>query len=184
MDDDARLLERARALDEAALAAIFDAHYNAIYRYIYLHIGHTETAEDLSAQVFRRLLEKLREGAGPDRYLKAWLFRVASNLIVDETRRAQHRHHLPLDEDLSADGATPEDTAQQALLLAQLRAALDTLTPPQRSAIILRYLMDMPNEEIAEIMGMTIGAVKAQQHRGLAALRARMSEEDSREQST
>lgn len=184
MESEAQLLERARALDEAALAAIFDTHYSAIYRYVYLHTGHAETAEDLSAQVFRRLLDKLHDGTGPDRYLKAWLFRVASNLIVDDTRRAQHRDHLALNEDLSEDGATPEDAAQAALLVAQLGAALDTLTLTQRSAIILRYLMDMSNEEIAAIMQTTVGAVKAQQHRALVALRRQLNEEDSREQST
>lgn len=183
MDGETELLERARALDDSALAAIFDAHYGAIYRYIYLHTGHRQTAEDLSAQVFRRLLEKLRDGAGPDRHLKAWLFRVAANLVVDESRRAQHRVHLPLDEQLSADGATPEDAAQDSLLVEQLRDAFTLLTPTQRSSIIMRYLLDMSNEEIAAIMQTTVGAVKAQQHRALTTLRRQLKEEDSREQS-
>lgn len=179
--DETALLERAHILDEAALAAIFDAYYAPIYRYLYLHTGHTETAEDLSAQVFRRLLEKLRAGAGPDRYLKAWLFRVAANLVVDESRRAQHRDYLPLDDDLNLAGEALEEMVEQALLRAELHTALETLTPPQRSVIILRYLLDMSNEEVAEIMQMTVGAVKAQQHRAIAALR-RALEEDSHEQ--
>ncbi len=188
MIDEAALLERARKLDEEALTAIFDAYYSAIYRYIYLHSGHAATAEDLSAQVFRRLLVALHDGGGPERSLKAWLFRVASNLIVDDVRRAQHRDHLPLDDDLKVVGAALEDTVEQAveqaLLLAQLRAALEALTPSQRSVIILRYLMDMSNEETAQIMAMTVGAVKAQQHRALAALRRSLKEEPNREQST
>lgn len=183
MDDEAELLKRARALDTDALAAIFDRYYSGLYRYIYLHTGHTETAEDLSAQVFRRLLEKLRDGTGPDRYLKAWLFRVASNLVVDEVRRARHRDHLPLDEQLQADDS-PERTTEASLLARQLFTALGGLTVGQRSAIIMRYLMDMPNDEIASILQMTVGAVKAQQHRGLVALRRALNEENSREQSS
>jgi RNA polymerase sigma-70 factor (ECF subfamily) len=184
LDDEAKLLERARAFDETALATIFDTHYNAIYRYIYLHTGHAETAEDLSAQVFRRLLEKLRDGTGPDHYLKAWLFRVASNLIVDEVRRASHRDHLPLDDNLLADEASVDEVTENAILLAQLFAAFDLLTTTQRSAVIMRYLMEMSNDEIAAILQMTVGAVKAQQHRALVALRRWLNEEGSREQSS
>lgn len=183
MDDERILLHRARALDENALGTIFDTYYSAIYRYLYLHTGHIETAEDLSAQVFQRLLEALRAGTGPDHYLKAWLFRVASNLIVDEARRAQHRDHLTLDDDLNVAGVPLEETVEQMLQLRQLRAALDALTALQRSVVILRYLLDMSNEDVAEVMQMTVGAIKAQQHRALVALRRNLEEVESREQS-
>jgi RNA polymerase sigma-70 factor (ECF subfamily) len=184
LDEEQALLRRARALDGAALAAIFDAYYAPIYRYLYFHTGHAQTAEDLSAQVFRRLLEKLHEGSGPERYLKAWLFRVASNLMVDESRRMQHRDHLALDEHVPALDAL-EDKVEQMLLLTELLAALETLTPMQRSVIILRYLMDMPNEEIVEITQTTLGGVKALQHRALAALRRHLNpaEAEDHEQS-
>ena len=181
MDGEQALLMRARALDQSALALIFDTYYGAIYRYIYLHTGHTETAEDLSAQVFRRLLEKLRDGGGPDRHLQAWLFQVAANLVVDDVRRFHHRDHLPLEETLNAGEQPVEETVGERLLVADLRAALDALTDAQRSVIILRYLMEMSNEETAHILEMTVGAVKAQQHRALAALRRKLSEEHSRE---
>lgn len=184
MTDESVLLERARILDESALATIFDSYYGMIYRYVYLHTGHAETAEDLSAQVFRRLLEKLRGSSGPDHYLKAWLFRVASNLIVDESRRAQQRDHLPLDEHLHMIDGALEETVDASLLLAQLRAALATLPPTQRSVVIMHYLMDMSNEEIASILEMSIGAVKGQQHRALVSLRREMKQEDNHEQTT
>jgi len=91
LDDEQGLLKRARALDDAALGEIFDRYYGLIYRYIYLRTGHAETAEDLSAQVFRRFLDALCENRGPDYYLKAWLFQVATHLVIDEARRGQHR---------------------------------------------------------------------------------------------
>lgn len=171
------LLARAHAFEQDALAAIFDRYYGALYRYLYLHSGHAETAEDLSAQVFRRLLDALRANAGPDRLLKAWLFRVAANLLIDDARRAQHRDHLPLDDAYPALNAALEDSAADSLLRAQLRLALDELTASQRSIIILRYLLEMPSEEVAQIMDMTVGAVKAQQHRALAALRRRLNDQ-------
>lgn len=177
MDDEQVLLERARRLDEDALGQIFDSYYSPIYRYIYFHTGHTETAEDLSAQVFLRLLEALRSDTAPNRYLKAWLFRVASNLMVDEARRGQHRDHLALNEDFQALGAALEDSVQQSMLVARLHDALNELTILQRSVIILRYLMEMTNEETADILQMTVGAVKAQLHRAIAALQRQFEEE-------
>lgn len=184
MDDEQDWLARARQLDETALTAIFDAHYDAIYRYVLFHTGHTQTAEDLSAQVFRRLLDALRLGKGPDRHLKAWLFRVAANLVVDEARRGQHRDHLPLDEALAASGSLLEEAVQQRILIGELGAALADLTDAQRSVIILRYLLELSIEETAQIMELTVGAVKAQQHRALAALRRKLDEESAYEQLT
>jgi RNA polymerase sigma-70 factor (ECF subfamily) len=181
LNDETALLERARTFDETALTEIFDAYYGMIYRYLYLHSGHTETAEDLSAQVFRRLLETLRANAGPDRFLKAWLFRVAANLLIDDARRSRHRDHLPLETVLETPlhsvHTTLEEAAHAAHLRTHLRLALNELTDSQRSVIILRYLLEMSNEEVAQIMEMSVGAVKAQQHRALAALRRRLNDE-------
>ncbi|MFN8530581.1 MAG: sigma-70 family RNA polymerase sigma factor [Anaerolineae bacterium] len=183
MDDEHELLMRAHRFDETALAAIFDRYYGMIARYTYLHTGHAQTAEDLAAQVFHRLLDALRAGHGPERALKAWLFRVASNLIIDEVRRGKHRDHEPLEESLHT-VETVENAAAYAMQLADLRAALAQLTDSQRSIIVLRYLMEMSNEETAHILGMTVGAVKAQQVRALAALRRTLNKEASRESST
>src|SRR5688572_18145816 len=85
------LLKLARKLDDSALSAIFDAYYEPLYRYIYRHVSVSNTAEDLVAEVFRRFLEELKNQRGPATYLKAWLYRVAHNLIVDEIRRDKNR---------------------------------------------------------------------------------------------
>ncbi|MFQ5873640.1 MAG: RNA polymerase sigma factor, partial [Dehalococcoidia bacterium] len=166
------LLRRARALDEQALSAIFDMYYPLLYRYIYHQVGHTTTAEDLTADVFIRLLKQLRSGHGPDRRLKPWLYRVAHNLVVDHWRRDAHRDHDQLDEELPAVEEGTEQQAQRAILRQQARAALDTLTDKQRAVIILKFLEGMDNAEIAEVLEMTVGAAKALQSRGLAAMRS------------
>lgn len=182
MDDEQNLMVRARLFEAAALATIFDRYYEAVYRYLYFQTGHKETAEDLSGQVFRRLLDALRAGAGPERHLKAWLFRVAANLNIDEARRGHYREHLPIDESVSGIEAALDDAVETKILLRRLRGALDELTAPQRTAIILRYLMEMPNEEAAQIMETTVGAVKALQQRALVSLRHKLDEENHREQ--
>ncbi len=174
------LLQRARQLDEQALAAIFDTYYPAIYRFIYHQVGHTETAEDLAGEVFRRLLEQLGKGRGPKDYLQAWLYQVARNVVIDDARKQRHRWHEEIDESLVANGMAVEEAAHQSLLAAETREALDQLTEKQRTVIVLKYLEGKENTEIAGIMSIPVGAVKSLQHRGLAAIRRVLSESSGR----
>ena len=175
VDDGEAMLEQVLNLDEQALAAVFDTYYVPIYRYIYHQIGHVETAEDLAGEVFLRLLDRIREGRGPNRHLKAWLFRVAHNLVVDESRRAAHRDHESLDDSIPVGRASVEEQVQHAVTTQQAYDLLEELTPQQRSIIVLKYLEGMENAEVAHTLGLSIGAVKALQHRGLNALRRRFS---------
>ncbi len=164
------LLRRARQLDEAALATIFDTYFPALYRYFYHHVHQAQLAEDLAAEVFCRLLEQLAKRSGPRRHLRAWLYRVAYNLVVDNSRRSVHRNHDSLEEDTACVTLDLEERTDASLLRAEARAALMSLTPQQREVIILKFLEGYENQEVARILGTTVGAVKALQHRGLAAL--------------
>jgi RNA polymerase sigma-70 factor (ECF subfamily) len=177
--DEVKLLKRARKLDQDALTRIYQNYHDAIYRYVYHHLGNAQTAEDLTSDVFRHFLQALRNGGGPTRQLKAWLYRVAHNLIVDELRRRKHRNHQSLDETL---GDTLRDDALgldrlvgDAIAVERVRRALLTLTEEQRQIIVLKFLEGMSNAEVAEITGRTVGAVKSLQHRGLDALRAQLA---------
>jgi|YelNatPaOPRAMG01_1025707.scaffolds.fasta_scaffold89458_2 RNA polymerase sigma-70 factor (ECF subfamily) len=167
---DADLLQRARRLEESALALIFDTYYQPLYRYIYHHLGHAPTAEDLTAEVFRRFLEALHSGHGPDDYLQAWLYRVAHNLVVDELRRRRRQEHEALKEGFPDSAATVGTQVQQALTRQAVRQALQALSPQQRAVLILKYLEGMENAEIAQALHLREGAVRALQHRGLRAL--------------
>jgi RNA polymerase sigma-70 factor (ECF subfamily) len=165
------LLSGARELDEPALSAIFQAYYPLLYRYIYHHVRHRAAAEDLAAEVLTRLLEQLARGRGPEQHLKAWLYRVAHNLVVDYTRRQAHRDHDPLDEGTVHAGESVEMEAHRAILRQRAANALSKITPMQRAVIVLKFLEGYSNDEIAPILDLSVGAVKALQHRGLASMR-------------
>jgi RNA polymerase sigma-70 factor (ECF subfamily) len=165
------LLHRARSLDNAALGEIFDIYYPLLYRYIYHHVHHRTTAEDLTAEVFTRMLEQLADGRGPARHLNAWLYRVAHNLVVDESRRQVYRDHDPLDEGTALAEGNVEAKTEMALWRPRAQAALAQLTPNQRAVLILRYLEGYENREVSRILQTSVGAVKALQHRALAAMR-------------
>ena len=176
--DEAKLLKRVREFDQEALTWVYQTYHDAIYRYIYHHVGDVQVSEDLASEVFRRLLRALHNGGGPTRQLSAWLYRVAHNLIVDEIRRREHRDHESLDEplgDVLSDGADSlEWLAGNALAMERVRVALLELTEEQRQVVVLKFLEGMDNAEVSKITGKTVGAVKALQHRGLEALRAQL----------
>lgn len=177
--DETKLLEQAREFNQEALTQVYQTFHPAIYRYIYHHIGNAQTSEDLAADVFRRFLLALRQGGGPTQQLKAWLYRVAHNLIVDELRRRKHRDHQSLDtllEDTFRDeGFSLERLVGDAIDMQYVRQALLSLTDVQREIIVLKFLEGMSNDEVAEITGKSVGAVKALQHRALDALRAQLA---------
>jgi RNA polymerase sigma-70 factor (ECF subfamily) len=181
--DESELLKQARKYDQDALSWVYQEYHEAIYRYIYHHLGETHTAQDLTGDVFRRFLQALQNGGGPTRQLRAWLYRVAHNLVVDELRRRQHRDHECLDDTqgdlLRSDTEHLDELASKAIATERVRCALATLTEEQHQVVVLKFLEGMSNAEVAEITGKTVGAVKALQHRALYTLRAELAASDT-----
>lgn len=170
MADEAILLDRIRQYDTEALAQVYDEYYDRIYRYVYRYLGQADAAEDLTAQVFLRLLKALHSGSCPRTSLSAWLYRVAHNLVVDAFRRSQPAE-LELAEWLKGAEADLVYTVEQMLQMERIRRALLQLTPSQQQVIMLRFLEGLETSEIARILGKSEGAVGALQHRALVALR-------------
>ena len=169
-DHDDELLSKARGFDREAITTIYDAYHQPLYRYVYRQVGSVEVARDLTAEVFHRFLQALKNGNGPNQQLKAWLYRVANNTVVDYFRRQQQRDDLPLDEQTLHSDSDPAQAAELQLDSERVWAALNRLTPEQRQVISLKFFAGMSNQEAAEVMAKPVGAVKALQHRAIAAL--------------
>jgi len=178
--DERLLLERAREYDPKALGEIYDGYSEKIYHYIYRYLGEARLAEDLTAEVFLRLLEAIKASQGPRTHLSAWLYRVAHNLVVDHFRRRPQAESLPLEEGLVA---APEDVTvvvEKKLAQQQLRAAISHLTTDQQQVIVLKFVEGLSNAEVGQVLGKTKGAVESLQHRALAALQRIMEREEAK----
>jgi len=169
--DEAKLIQRAKKGDPAAFAEIYDRHQPAVYRYIYYRVSDVATAEDLTSDVFVRLVEKIDRFTYRGRPLLAWLYTIARNLITDHHRRGGQATILTLDEQLVAESGDLEQAAERGLAQRRLAAALPHLTKDQQQVIILKFIEGLDNAEVAQILGKPVGAVKSLQHRALAALR-------------
>ena len=170
MADEATLLRRVQDCDTDALASIYDTYYERIYRYIYRCVGQADRAEDLTANVFLRLLNSVRAGHCPRTNLSAWLYRVAHNLVVDGFRR-KPSEDVELVEWTKSYEPDMAHLVDQNLQMERVRRALRQLTESQQQVIALKFLQGMNSREVATILNKTEGAVDALQHRGLVALR-------------
>jgi RNA polymerase sigma-70 factor (ECF subfamily) len=177
-ESDARRLKKAHSLDRNTLGGIYDEFQPLLYSYIYRRVGEVELAQDLTADVFRRFLQAMANGNGPNNHLRAWLYRVAHNLVIDHYRRAERHRGQPLQEQLASDEAGPAALAEQQIQCQRVRSAMDRLTTDQQEVVALKFLDGLSNDEVAQITDKTVGAVKALQHRALAALRRHLLSQD------
>lgn len=171
MTQEQTLLERAKRYDEAALGELYDRYAPRIYAYIYRRVSDAHVAEDLTGEVFVRVIQAIRSEKFWKTSFQGWLYRIAHNLVVDHYRRQPESPELTLDERLLAAEDDPADAVAQRLSRRQLDVAMHRLTPDQQQVVVLRFAEGLTAREVAEIMNKSVGAVEALQHRALASLR-------------
>jgi RNA polymerase sigma-70 factor (ECF subfamily) len=170
-DDEVKLIQQAKQGDPAAFAEIYEQCQPAIYRYIFYQVGDAASAEDLTSEVFVRLVDKIDRFTYRGRPLLAWLYTIARNLVTDHRRRVKLSQPLELEKQLIADTVDVEETIEDKLAHRRVSAAIARLTEEQRQVILLRFVEGLDNDSTALILGKSVNAVKALQHRALAALR-------------
>lgn len=169
--DEIEIIQRAKAYDPDALSTLYERYYQGIYRYVYYRVGSSALAEDLTADVFVKMLHGIQSYSVQGVPFSAWLYRIARNRVIDHMRRQPEKADLSLEEARVETIASGETTLEQALQRDELLKAVQVLTDDQRQVIILKFIEDMDNATIAAVMGKTEGAVKSLQHRALDTLR-------------
>ena len=139
MADDLRLLQRAKALDEAALAEIHERYYTSIYQYIAFRINDLQTVEDLTSEVFLRLLRAIRDKNAPQDTLRGWLYGVASHVVKEHYRKMKRMNFAPLEDELMSNDERVEDQIQNKLVWEAIRSVLGELTEEQQHVLALRF---------------------------------------------
>jgi len=144
----------------------------------YLRARGARDAEDLTSEVFLRVFDRLARFNGDEMHFRSWIFTIAHHVLIDDARRRQRRPQtiaLVSQEDRIVAG----DVEQEALVNVGAEwadALVASLPEDQRAVIALRVSADLPLEQVAEILGKRVGAVKSLQHRALASLRRRFEE--------
>ena len=172
---DEALAAAANSGDRGALEVLLARHFDRVHAICRRVTGHPEDALDATQEALIALTRGLHRYDGRALFT-TWLYRVATNAALDELRRRKRRPEpAELDEDRSLVGAAGSVESAVAARL-DVDAALATLSPEFRAAVVLRDLCDLDYAEIAEVLDVPIGTVRSRIARGRAAIADQLRE--------
>lgn len=173
----ADLVAAARCGDEVAFGRLYHHFAERVFRFCLFRVGRPADAEDLTQQVFLRVVEALPRFEERGTPFAAWLFRIARNVTIDFRRG--HRSQADLDSMPVAFEIDRRDDLGEAIERETLLKAVDRLTRDQRDVIWYRYFADLPTSAVAELMDRDEVTVRSLQARAIAALRRGLASEGS-----
>jgi len=162
---------------ETQLSGLYEEYYDKIARYVYVHIGNKEEAEDIAGEVFLKALKSLKSYREQGVPMQGWLFRIAHNLTVDYLRKMDKRRTVPIDSVALLGNDNPADTAEKNIEFERVVEAMNQLTTEQREVINLRFFGELTSKEVSSILGKRDGAVREMQRAAIEKLRAIMGVE-------
>jgi RNA polymerase sigma-70 factor (ECF subfamily) len=179
---DVALMGRIGAGDHAAFRTLVERHQDAVVGTVAKMLGNSADAEDIAQQVFLRIWRHAKNYR-PDAKFTTYLFTIARNLVFNESRRRSRRKEISTEEREETSHleveASPDRQPDAELLQAELQRAVDAaiaaLPEAQRMAVVLRRYEQMPYEEIAVVLKLSLPAVKSLLFRARAALRESLS---------
>jgi RNA polymerase sigma-70 factor (ECF subfamily) len=160
------IVRQAQQGDEHAVTALYEMYVQKIYRYVAYRVPEDQ-AEDLTAEVFVTMVEKIEKYRITEAPFESWLYRIAATRVADYYRQRSRFQNDELLDSLPIDESLPEEQLVDAEEVIALREALGQLTPEQQSVLILRFVELKSHEEVASILNKSVTAVKTIQHRAL-----------------
>lgn len=164
------LVAKAKQGDSAAFSRLYDLYFKKIYQFVFYRVSHKEIAEDLTEDVFIKAYSKL-SGINSNTSFEGWLYQIARNRVIDYYRDKKQMVALDEIENTFSYEETVIDTlhleSRQKILLETLKK----LKSDQQIVLKLKFFENLENEEIAEILGKTEGAIRVIQHRAMQKLK-------------
>ena len=166
------LVELAQGGDTEAFGQLYDRYVTGIFRFIYVRVGSTQLAEDLTAETFLRALRSLHTFQWTGKDFAAWLTTIARNLMYDhfKSRRTKSEFATDVFPEQADPGRGPEADALASLSNAELMQAVASLPDDQRDCVLMRFVQELSITETAQILGRSEGAIKQLQLRAVRSL--------------
>jgi len=157
---------------EEELLQAYDAYADAIFRHCYFRVFSRERAKELMQETFLRAWDTMIQGK-EIRHMRGFLYRVANNLIIDESRKKKEQSLEALQEEgFDPPDNTQLDTGARMIDREIILTTLHSLEKPYREVVMLRYIDGFRPMEIANILGVSANVVSVRLHRGLAMLKS------------
>lgn len=170
------LVVKAQKGDADAFGKIYDHFIQSMYRYVFYKVNDKDV-EDIVETLFMKAWENIGKYKNQkQKSFRAWIFRIAHNLVVDYYR--MNREHSSLDPRISDKKreSDPADMAQLSLNNDYLRSAINNLKPNYQQIILLKFINELENPEIAKILKKSEGSVRILQFRALKALKQELEQ--------
>lgn len=175
---DSEAVSRASAGDASAFQLLYERYVTKIYNYIFYRTGHSFEAEDITSKVFFRAFRNIKTYRDMGLPFSAWLYRIAHNLVANWHRDNSRRKEVPLEDrfDHLPSMEQPEPSMVHTQEIEGLLAVIRKLSPERQHLLILKFVEQISNAEIAVIMGKSEGAIKSLYHRTLLAIKKDLEE--------
>jgi RNA polymerase sigma-70 factor, ECF subfamily len=173
------VLARASQGDRDAFGELYERYIERIFNYVYYRTGNTHDAEDLTARVFQRAMNHIHNYTDRGVPFSAWLYRIAHNLVANWHRDRSRRQEIPITDIpvLPAKGDHPETKLVRTEEQDALLKLIHKLPSERQNLLILKFVENLSNAEIGQIMGRSEGAIKSLYHRTLLALRDQIGDQ-------
>lgn len=180
-DQDVFWMQQVSQGDMEAFRSLIEAHQARVIGTVAKMLGDEVDSEDIAQQVFIRVWKSAGRYQ-PTAKFTTWLFKITRNLVFNELRRRKRHPVTPLEHEeeehffqpADSGGMSPDASLLDSELNDAIQMAIDALPETQRMAIVLRRYEDMPYEEIGEVLGLSVPAVKSVLFRARADLRERL----------
>src|SRR5437773_7661363 len=181
--EDVRLMGLVSGGDTSAFEKLIERHQSLVAGTVARMLGSNSEVEDIAQQVFIRVWKSAGRYVARAKFT-TWLLKITRNLVFNEMRRAKRHPHLPVQIEPGAEEMplkdeampTPDATLLQAELQAEIEKAIVLLPDTQRMALILRRYEELSYEEIADVLDLSVPAVKSLLFRARTELRDRLKD--------
>jgi RNA polymerase sigma-70 factor, ECF subfamily len=181
--EDVRLMRLVGRGDTTAFEELIERHQGLVTGTVARMLGSNSDVEDIAQQVFIRVWKSARRYV-PRAKFTTWLLKITRNLVFNELRRSKHRGHVPLQSEPGAEdhhplkdetNPAPDASLLEAELQREIEEAIVQLPDSQRMALVLRRYEQLSYEQIAEVLDLSVPAVKSVLFRARTELRSRLS---------
>ena len=166
--------------DKGAFGELYERYMPKMYSYIFYRTSNQHDAEDLTARVFFRAMSHIGNYVDKGLPFQAWLYRIAHNLVANWHRDQGRRKIIALDDYVSHSlkSESPDRLAEELDEREQLMAAIQRLPEDRQQLLLLKFIDQLSNAEIGQIMSRTEGAIKSLYHRTLLSLRDELQRQE------
>jgi len=172
-DADQQVITNVLAGDRDAFSVLIHRYSDPLYRHALGMTGSPDVAEDILQQSFIKAFHHLAEVRGR---FDAWLFRIVANGCKDWLKNIRRTHVSYEEDDQPSNYATPDEDLDRSELRIDLDRALSTLNASLREAFVMKHVEGRSYEEMSDMLGTTVGALKMRVHRAREALHAILEE--------